>query len=100
MGIVRLSLVVLKTREVDSLRRFYNALGVELTEEQHGKGPLHFAGPVGDVVLELYPLPEKSTPTDATTRLGANRQRIVEPEGAFNRQRMYTKHVGSSRQQP
>jgi CRISPR-associated protein Cas6 len=31
---------------------------------------------------------------------GANRQRIVEPEGAFNRQRMYTKHVGSSRQQP
>jgi hypothetical protein len=32
--------------------------------------------------------------------LCANRQRIVEPEGAFNRQRMYTKHVGSSRQQP
>ena len=70
MGSVTLSLVVLKTRQVDSLRRFYGSLGIELAEEQHGKGPVHYAGRVGDVVLEVYPLPEGDAPGDATTRLG------------------------------
>jgi hypothetical protein len=34
MGKVSLALVVLKTRQVDSLRSFYRALGIELAEEQ------------------------------------------------------------------
>jgi predicted enzyme related to lactoylglutathione lyase len=67
---VTLSLVVLKTRQVDALRKFYDALGIELTEEQHGKGPVHFAGQVGHVVLEIYPLAQDATSVDATTRLG------------------------------
>jgi catechol 2,3-dioxygenase-like lactoylglutathione lyase family enzyme len=70
MGKATLSLVVLKTRQVDGLRRFYGSLGIELAEEQHGKGPVHLAGRVGDVVLEVYPLTEDGTPVDATTRLG------------------------------
>jgi hypothetical protein len=41
MAGVSLALLVLKTRQVDSLRTFYGALGVELAEERHGKGPLH-----------------------------------------------------------
>jgi hypothetical protein len=76
MGNATLSLVVLKTRQVDKLRRFYNSLGIELTEEQHGKGPVHFAGHIGDVVLELYPLPEDDSPVDATTRLGFTIARV------------------------
>jgi hypothetical protein len=70
MGKVALSLVVLKTRQVDRLRRFYGALGIEFFEEQHGKGPIHYAGRVGDVVLEVYPLREDDAPAGATTRLG------------------------------
>jgi hypothetical protein len=70
MGTVTLSLLVLKTQQVDSLRLFYHSLGIELAEEQHGKGPVHFAGRIGDVVIEVYPLPEDGTPPDATTRLG------------------------------
>jgi lactoylglutathione lyase len=70
MGNVKFSLVVLKTRQVESLRRFYGSLGIEFAEEQHGTGPVHFAGRVGDVVLELYPLPEGNTSADSTTRLG------------------------------
>jgi hypothetical protein len=35
-----LRLLVLKTRQVDRLRNFYQALGVELAEEKHGSlGP-------------------------------------------------------------
>jgi lactoylglutathione lyase len=70
MGNVMLSLIVLKTRQVDALRKFYSSLGIELSEEQHGKGPVHFAGQVGEVVFEVYPLPEDGTLADATTRLG------------------------------
>jgi lactoylglutathione lyase len=77
VGNVTLSLVVLKTRQVDALRRFYGSLGIELAQEQHGKGPVHFAGQVGDVVLEVYPLPD-GTPVDATTRLGFVVARLAE----------------------
>jgi hypothetical protein len=53
---VSLTLLVLKTRQVEQIRRFYQALGVELAQEQHGKGPAHFAGRAGNVVIEVYPL--------------------------------------------
>jgi hypothetical protein len=58
MAGVSLRLLVLKTPQVDRLRAFYQALGVELAEEQHGSGPVHYAGQVGDTVLEVYPLPD------------------------------------------
>src|SRR5262249_3032512 len=64
-----LNLLVLKTPHVGRMREFYQAIGIEFTEEQHGNGPVHYAGKVGDVVIEIYPLPAGSMP-DATTRLG------------------------------
>jgi lactoylglutathione lyase len=70
MDEVLLKLLVLKTRQVEQLRLFYETLGIGLTEEQHGKGPMHFAGQVGDVVIEVYPLTDESTPVDASIRLG------------------------------
>jgi catechol-2,3-dioxygenase len=78
MADVSLSLVVLKTRQVENLRAFYRALGIDLAEEQHGKGPIHYAGRIGAVVLEVYPLPEDGTPTDTTTRLGFTIEKLAE----------------------
>jgi catechol 2,3-dioxygenase-like lactoylglutathione lyase family enzyme len=65
----RINLLVLKTRGLEKLKHFYTALGIRFTAEQHGKGPGHYAGQVGDLVLELYPL-EDTRAADATTRLG------------------------------
>jgi lactoylglutathione lyase len=70
MANVPLSLLVLNTRQVEQLRIFYQTLGIELAEEQHGKGPIHFAGRAGDVVIEVYPLSDDGTPVDSSTRLG------------------------------
>lgn len=70
MGKPALSLVVLKTRQIGRLRGFYETLGINWKEERHGQGPAHFAGQIGEVVFELYPLPDDGTPADATTRLG------------------------------
>lgn len=70
MADASLSLLVLKTRRPEKLREFYASLGIDLAEERHGTGPVHYAGRVGDAVLEIYPLPDDTTPADATTRLG------------------------------
>lgn len=66
----RLNLLVLKTHQLDQLRQFYAALGISFVEEKHGEGPTHLAVRVGDLVLELYPLPAEAGPVDCTTRLG------------------------------
>lgn len=66
----RLNLLVLKTHKPDRLKDFYSALGIDFIQERHGDGPRHHAGRVGDLVLELYPLPGEASPADATTRLG------------------------------
>jgi predicted enzyme related to lactoylglutathione lyase len=66
---MQLNLLVLKTAQPDRLRAFYTALGIDFTAEQHGNGPPHFAGRIGDVVLELYPLAEPAGTTELV-RLG------------------------------
>lgn len=69
MSDVKLNLIVLKTHHLDRLKDFYSALGISFAEEKHGDGPSHLSARVGDVVLELYPLPADAVP-DAGTRLG------------------------------
>ena len=68
MAEVGLSLLVLKTRQLEALNKVYSTLGIELVAERHGRGPVHYAGRVGDVVFEIYPLPEDETVVDTTTR--------------------------------
>jgi catechol 2,3-dioxygenase-like lactoylglutathione lyase family enzyme len=67
---ISLSLLVLKTRDPLRVRAFYGALGIEFVEERHAQGPVHFAGRVGDMILEVYPLAAGISAADTTTRLG------------------------------
>lgn len=78
MADVSLSLLVLKTHQVEQLRAFYQTLGIDLAEEQHGKGPVHFAGRAGAVVIEVYPLPDDASPVDSSTRLGFTVANVAE----------------------
>ena len=64
-----LKLIVLKTEDVDALRDFYTRVGFQFAEEQHGNDPVHFSAPLGDGILEIYPL-RSDTNVDSTTRLG------------------------------
>jgi lactoylglutathione lyase len=70
MAKVTLSLLVVQTHQLERVRSFYQALGVEMHEEKHGKGPRHYAGFVGNVVFEIYPLPEDGADSDPRCRLG------------------------------
>jgi lactoylglutathione lyase len=78
MAAVSLTLLVLKTRHVEQMQRFYQTIGINFAEEQHGKGPVHLAGRVGGVVIEIYPLPDDGTPVDASTRLGFAVENLAE----------------------
>ena len=64
-----LSLVVIRSRDIDKLASFYSALGLSFVRHQHGKGPEHLSSHVGDAVFEIYPAskPEENT---VSTRLG------------------------------
>jgi catechol 2,3-dioxygenase-like lactoylglutathione lyase family enzyme len=51
-----INLIVIRARDPDALRRFYEALGLRFVEEQHGSGPRHFAATLSrGGVLEIYP---------------------------------------------
>ena len=63
-----LTLLVLRSKDVHASRRFYAALGIEFVSEKHGSGPEHFAGKIGDTVLEIYPADQAAEPSNV--RLG------------------------------
>jgi len=42
-----LTLVVVRCRDLEQSRRFYQAIGLILTAEQHGTGPLHYSSQLG-----------------------------------------------------
>ena len=70
MADVSLRLLVLRTGQLDRLRAFYDAFGVEFVQERHGDGPVHDAGQLGDAILEIYLLASETGLPDTSTRLG------------------------------
>lgn len=50
-----LSLIVIRTAEIEASLAFYCALGVTFAREQHGSGPIHYSCDFGGLILELYP---------------------------------------------
>lgn len=55
MEAIALSLIVLRSGDLEASLAFYSALGLALVEEQHGSGPIHHSCDFGGLVLELYP---------------------------------------------
>ncbi len=51
----RVSLIVLRTADVERVLRFYRALGLVFVQEKHGTGPTHFSATLGSTVVEVYP---------------------------------------------
>lgn len=51
----KLSLLVLYTNNIEATRDFYAAIGLSFHDEQHGKGPRHYAATLAGTVFEIYP---------------------------------------------
>lgn len=69
MPVVELNLVVLRSADMERAAQFYQVLGLEFTQHQHGKGPEHYAAELGPLVFEIYPLPADGNSTTGT-RIG------------------------------
>jgi lactoylglutathione lyase len=52
---MKLGLLVLRASDAARTRRFYEALGLAFSVEQHETGALHYACELGGTVLEIYP---------------------------------------------
>lgn len=65
---LHLQLLVLRCKDVEASRRFYERLGLTFTKEKHGSGPEHYASTEAGFVLELYPVKEGHGPDNV--RLG------------------------------
>jgi len=50
--------LVLYAASPQATAAFYRALGLELAEEDHGEGPVHFATELGPVHFAIYPAEE------------------------------------------
>ncbi len=65
---MKLSLLVLRCKDIEASKSFYQLLGLSFVKEKHGNGPTHYSCEHDDFVLELYPNKEES-PLD-NNRLG------------------------------
>ncbi|HZV00744.1 MAG TPA: VOC family protein [Planctomycetota bacterium] len=73
MTVPRVSLIVLRARDVERTLEFYRALGLKFVEEKHGSGPVHFSSTLGSTVVEVYPArsgPEPDRRAPGATMLG------------------------------
>lgn len=55
---MEINLLVLRCRELEASKRFYELLGFGFVREKHGDGPLHYSSQDAGFVFELYPLRE------------------------------------------
>lgn len=65
---MKIDLLVLRCGELHASKQFYEQLGFQFVEEQHGRGPVHYSSKDAGFVFELYPL-GRSELVD-NTRLG------------------------------
>ncbi|MFM9269073.1 VOC family protein [Halomonas elongata] len=64
-----LNLIVIRVSDLERSRLWYERLGLEFSEEQHGGGPVHYAAVKTNFVFELYP-ESTSNPVSSSVRLG------------------------------
>src|SRR5262245_40357994 len=73
MSEISLSLLVLRTTNIDACLEFYRRLGLAFVEEKHGKGRTHYSSSSNGVIIEIYPQPQKNVTeygAEASIRLG------------------------------
>ncbi len=64
-----LNLVVIRTKDLDRAKSFYELLGMTFERHAHGNGPEHLSFENRSIVFELYPHVE-GQPTTESTRIG------------------------------
>ena len=67
---MKISLLVIRCKDIEASKHFYQLLGLSFTKEKHGSGPVHYSCECDGFVFELYPN-KAGSPLD-NNRLGFN----------------------------
>jgi len=67
---MKLSLLVIRCKDINLSKEFYETFGFHFQKEKHGNGPIHYSTEIDGIVFELYP--KKSGEPIDNTRLGFN----------------------------
>lgn len=71
-----LNLIVIRSLDAVRLVAFYQLLGISFKEEQHGRGPVHWAADLDGLVLEVYPA-KTSDEVNEAVRLGFEIEDVI-----------------------
>lgn len=52
---IALNLIVIRVKDLETSKRFYEILGINFSYEQHGKGEKHLSAILEGIVFEIYP---------------------------------------------
>lgn len=55
MNQITLNLIVIRTKDLEISKRFYETLGICFSYEQHGNGEKHLSAVLLGIVFEIYP---------------------------------------------
>ena len=58
MSTPALKVLVLHVEDLEASKTFYERVGFVFKREQHDRGSVHYAGKMGNALLELYPKQE------------------------------------------
>jgi lactoylglutathione lyase len=67
---LQINLLVIRSKNADSLALQYEQLGMKFDYHKHGNGPFHYAAEFNGQVFEIYPLPAENTTSETKIRLG------------------------------
>lgn len=67
---MKFNLLVIRTKQLELLKKQYELLGFQFSYHQHGKGPYHYASEEKDFVFEIYPLKKSISESNNLIRLG------------------------------
>ncbi|QPL46824.1 hypothetical protein IT895_03165 [Halomonas sp. A40-4] len=92
---MEINLLVLRCKELETSKQFYESLGFTFVKEKHGGGPLHYSSRDAGFVFELYPLAENEAVDNA--RVGFSVKHIpqvlsqvaTESQHEFNGKQVY-----------
>lgn len=65
---MKISLLVLRCKDIEISKTFYEQLGLVFVKEKHGNGPEHYSSENDGVVFELYP--NKDVAPNDNSRIG------------------------------
>jgi predicted enzyme related to lactoylglutathione lyase len=65
----QMNLVVIRSKDLDQARKFYEQIGLTFQQHAHGSGPKHLACEVSSFVFEIYPF-VSGQPSTESARIG------------------------------